>query len=319
MSTRTEVERETSFALEPLGDFSLPAAARFWGGFTPASHSGLDAQNHLHMAFAVEGGWSSAGVCVRAEDDHLVGRVYGTAETDAVQRQTARVLSLDVDGRGFAEVGRRDPVAAELQQRYSGLRPVCFYSAYEAATWAIISQRIQMRQAAAVKARLTEALGELVSIHGEPMRAFPAPRVLAGVHEFAGLFGNKVARLQAIANAALAGDLDAGYLRSLPDADALTALQALPGIGPFSAQLILLRGAGHPDFLTFEEPKFRAAVTRAYGLTSEASDDDLRRISEPWRPYRTWMTFLLRLGAPVRTRNGYAGLPTNGSDSSPRM
>ena len=30
-------------------------------------------------------------------------------------------------------------------------------------------------------------------------------------------------------------------------------LQRLPGIGPFSAQLILLRGAGHPDFLTFAE------------------------------------------------------------------
>jgi DNA-3-methyladenine glycosylase II len=294
MSTDTVVERESTFALEPLGAFSLQAAARFWGGFTPASHAGLDAQSHLHMAFPVEGSWSSAGVCVQAERGHLVGRVYGIAETDAVQRQTARVLSLDVDGRGFAEVGRRDPVAAELQQRYSGLRPVCFYSAYEAATWAIISQRIQMRQAATLKARLAEAFGALVSIHGEPMRAFPAPRVLASLHEFAGLFGNKVAHLRAIANAALAGDLNADYLRSLPDANALAALQALPGIGPFSSQLILLRGAGHPDFLTFEEPKFRTAVTRAYGLAREATDDDLRRISEAWRPYRTWITLLLR-------------------------
>jgi DNA-3-methyladenine glycosylase II len=270
MSTRTEVERETAFALEPLGDFSLQAAARFWGGFTPASHAGLDTQGHLHMAFPVEGSWSTAGVCVRAQDGRLVGRVYGPAETDPVQRQTARILSLDVDGRGFAEVGRRDPVAAELQQRYPGLRPVCFYSAYEAATWAVISQRIQMRQAASLKARLAEAFGELVSIHGQPMRAFPAPRVLARLHDFVGLFGNKVAHLRTIANAALAGDLNADHLRSLPDADALAALQALPGIGPFSAQLILLRGAGQPDFLTFVEPRFRTAVTRAYGLAHEA-------------------------------------------------
>ena len=282
------------FVIEPLGEFSLRAAARFWGGFTPASHSGLDADGHLHMAFPVEGSWASAGVCVREVQGDLVGRVYGDVDTEVVQRQTARILSLDIDGRGFSEVGRRDPVAGVLQERYPGLRPVCFYSAYEAAAWAIISQRIRKQQAASIKARLSETYGDLVSIHGQAMRAFPGPQVLVSLKEFGGLFGNKVANLRAIGNAALAGDLESAYLRSLPDAQALALLRALPGLGPFSSQLILLRGAGHPDFLTFEEPKFRRAVRRAYGLDHEASDADLQRISEAWRPYRTWTTFLLR-------------------------
>jgi DNA-3-methyladenine glycosylase II len=287
-------DTETRFSLEPLGEFSLRAAARFWGGFTPAGHPDADADGHLHMAFPVEGSWANVGVCVREVDGELIGHAYGDVEVEIVQRQTARILSLDVDGRGFADVGRRDPIAAELQQRFPGLRPVCFYSAYEAATWAILSQRVRMQQAAIIKTRLLEAHGELVSIHGQSMRAFPAPQVLAGLRDFAGLFGNKVAGLRAIATAALAGDLDSAYLRSLPDAEALAQLQALPGIGPFSSQLILLRGAGHPDVLTFEEPRLRRAVTRAYGLDHDASDADLRRISEAWRPYRTWMTFLLR-------------------------
>jgi hypothetical protein len=55
MSTQAVVEREVRLALEPLGEFSLQAAARFWGGFTAANHSGLDAEGHLHMAFPVEG------------------------------------------------------------------------------------------------------------------------------------------------------------------------------------------------------------------------------------------------------------------------
>jgi DNA-3-methyladenine glycosylase II len=74
-------------------------------------------------------------------------------------------------------------------------------------------------------------------------------------------------------------------------------LQELPGIGPFSSELILLRGAGHPDYLTLLEPRFRRAVAQAYRLDHLPSDDDLRRISEPWRPYRTWVTFLLRQAA----------------------
>jgi DNA-3-methyladenine glycosylase II len=247
------------------------------------------------MAFPVEGSWATVGVCVREVDGQIAGRVYGEdVDTEVVQRQMARILSLDVDGRGFSDVGLRDPVAADLQQRYAGLRPVCFYSAYEAAVWAILSQRIRNVQAAAIKSRLSEMFGEVVTIHGQPMQAFAAPQTLSRLQSFPGLFGNKPANLRAVAAAALAGDLNSAYLRSLPDAQALELLQALPGVGPFSSELILLRGAGRPDYLTFHEPRFRRAVAQAYQLEREATDDDLRCISDSWRPYRMWMTFLLR-------------------------
>ncbi|MBV9596865.1 MAG: DNA-3-methyladenine glycosylase 2 family protein [Chloroflexi bacterium] len=283
-----------TLTLEPLGPFSLEAAARFWGGFTPAGHTGLDAQGHLHMAFPLDGTWSTVGVCLRSLDGSLTADVYGEAELQVVRRQTARILSLDVDGRALPDVARRDAVAADLLERFPGLRPVCFYSPYEAAVWAIVSHRIQMRQASAVKARLTEAFGQVVSIHGQSMRAFPSPRALSSLADFPGLFGRKPANIAAVAAAPLAGDLDADRLRALPDDLALAHLQELPGIGPFSSELILLRGAGHPDYLTLLEPRFRRAVHDAYALDHEPTDADLRRISEAWRPYRMWITFLLR-------------------------
>jgi DNA-3-methyladenine glycosylase II len=294
MSAFMAPARETAFNLQSLGPFSLRAAARFWSGFTPAGHPGLAADGHLHMAFPVEGSWGTGGVCVRELDGQIVAGLYGDVDPEAVRQQTARMLSMDVDGRGFSAVGRRDAVAAELQQLYPGLRPVCFYSPYEAAAWAIISQRVHMRQAASTRARLAERLGEVVDVHGEKVRAFPTPLRLLDMASFPGLSGSKVARLHAVADAALAGALDAAYLRSVSDAEALAHLQSLPGIGPFSSQLILLRGAAHPDYLTFEEPRFRRAVAELYHLDHTASDDELRVISENWRPYRTWMTFLLR-------------------------
>src|SRR5438445_4850221 len=171
-------ERELTFALRPLGPFSLAAAARFWGGFTPASHAGLDADGHLHMAFPVEGSWTTAGVCVREVDGEIAAQVYGDVDVDVARRQTARILSLDVDARAFADVGTRDPVIGDLQRRQAGLRPVCFYSTYEAAVWAVLSQRIQMRQAAGIKDRMREAFGQVVAIHGQATRAFPTPETL---------------------------------------------------------------------------------------------------------------------------------------------
>jgi DNA-3-methyladenine glycosylase II len=292
----TAVHADVSrFEIEPLGPFSLQAAARFWGGFTPAAHDGLDAEGHLHMAFPVEGTCQTAGVCVRqAVGGSLVCKVFGSADPGAVKQQTARILSLDVDGRAFASIGHRDPVVARLQTRFPGLRPVCFYSPYEAASWAILSHRINKRQAAAIKTRMSEAFGEQVSIHGQLMRAFPQPAALADLEGFPGLFGRKPENLRAIAAAAVAGDLDAAYLRSLPEDLALARLQALPGVGPFSAELILLRGAAHPDYLTLLEPKFREAVQNAYAFEQTPTDADLRRISDGWRPYRMWVTFLLR-------------------------
>jgi DNA-3-methyladenine glycosylase II len=297
IATAPVSQGQRTFVLHPLGPFSLRAAARFWSEFTPATHAGLDAEGHLHMAFAVEGTWTTSGVCVREAEGVISADVYGDADVDAVRGQVARVLSLDVDGRAFPEIGQRDPVVADLLRRYPGLRPVCFYSPYEAAVWAILSQRLRLGQAARIKEGLRSALGETANIHGQPLQAFPGPAALRDVAAFPGLFGNKPGRLTALARAALAGDLDAAYLRSLPDEEALSHLRDLPGIGPFGAELIVLRGVGHPDYLTLVEPRFRAALGRAYGLDHAPTDADLRRISEAWRPYRTWVTFLLRQAA----------------------
>ena len=74
-------------------------------------------------------------------------------------------------GRRSAE---RDTIIGALQVKYDWLRPVCFYSAYEAATSFVIGQRIAMRQARAIKARLTDALGDPIQIGGREVRAFPA-------------------------------------------------------------------------------------------------------------------------------------------------
>jgi DNA-3-methyladenine glycosylase II len=98
-----------------------------------------------------------------------------------------------------------------------------------------------------------------------------------------------------VALAALEGQLDTARLRGLPRETALKDLKTLPGIGDFSAGLILLRGAGDPDALALHEPRLALAVRDAYGLPGPATPEQLTEISEAWRPYRTWVTLLLRI------------------------
>ena len=89
--------------------------------------------------------------------------------------------------------------------------------------------------------------------------------------------------------------LDAGALRALPADQALERLEGLLGIGPFSAQLILVRGAGAPDVLPASEPRLGRAVALAYGLDAAPSGQELERLAANWRPYRSWVSFLLRV------------------------
>jgi DNA-3-methyladenine glycosylase II len=309
-----------TFIVLPRGPYSLAASIRFLEGFTPAAYTG-STDTTLELAFPVEGSWQTVGVRVRqAAGDGPAGGV--TAEivspvrpgpdlVAAVRQQVERILSLDVDGSGFPAVGERDPVAGELQRRYPGLRPVGFWSPYEAAAWTIIGHRIRITQAAAIKARMAEQLGEPVSFGGRVVPAFPSPQRLAGLDAFPGLAGRKPEWLRSLAQVALDGQLDAARLRAMPHEEALADLKKLPGIGDFSAGLILLRGAGDPDAVPGQEPRLGRAVALAYGLPGPATPEQVVAISEGWRPYRTWVTVLLRIQLEFQTgeiagRQGHA-------------
>ena len=284
----------TPFQLEPSGPFSVDAAARFLIGFSPLSGTRGASDGHVHLAFSVDESESTVGVCLQARADAINGEIVGEADPAVVQKQVARIFSLDVDGTGFADVARRDPVVGELQAQYPGLRPVSFYSPYEAGAWALLSQRVQMTQAARTKARMAEELGDTFELHGDRVHAFPAPTRLLELETFRGLFGRKAEYLRGLAHAALEGRLDADRLRSLPSDEALAELRRIPGVGEFSAHLILLRGAATPDGAPARDPRFLRAVTLAYGLEEPPAEAELERLIDGWRPYRTWTAFLLR-------------------------
>src|SRR5207247_4603993 len=126
---------------------------------------------------------------------------------------------------GWPAVGERDEVIGSLQREHDFLRPVCFYSAYEAATSFVIGQRISRRQSASIKRGLSERLGDRPSIDGGEMPAFPRPSRLLELREHPGLNAEKVRRLHGLARAAVDGRLHTDALRAMPEAEALANLR----------------------------------------------------------------------------------------------
>jgi len=130
---------------EVLGPWSLQTSRRFWEGFTPAALPGEPAGPGLRTVFCAEGDWRRAAAEVTQAGDTARVVLAGDGDLDAAAVQVCRFLALDVDGRGWPQVGRRDPVIAAAQARLPGLRPCGFHSPYEAAAWSVLAQRRRRR------------------------------------------------------------------------------------------------------------------------------------------------------------------------------
>lgn len=294
-----------TFEIVPQGDYSLEQGGNFIGAWHRAPSESGDPEGHLHLAFLADGDWTPVGVCLRQDaSGHVQGTIYGEGfHGAAVAAKVERILSLDVDGRGWPEVGKRDPVVARLQRMFPGFRPVNWSDAYEAAAWCVISSRISMRQGQGVKERMSRELGHAIDVHGHVLWTFPGPERLAHLEKFQGLFGRKVEYLNALGRAALAGEVDTDTLRAMPREESLKSLRRLPGIGEFGSQLVRLRALSAVDELPTQEPRLMGAIRTEYGLATEPDQGKLEELAAKWSPYRMWVCVCLR-----RTAEGGAGM-----------
>jgi DNA-3-methyladenine glycosylase II len=278
----------TDLPIAAQGPFDFDESSRFLDGWPPAV--GLVTHPRIAFAFCSETDWQPLALSIGAAPGGITVRTDRTVGTE-VRDEIARIFSLDIDATGFAEAARRDPVIERLRRQRPGLRPVCFWSTWEAAVWAVLVQRTSAVQAAKAKARLVDELGSTVTLDGIEHRAFPAPARLLEQRERVEVPVVKRQWLCDLAEAALEGVLEAPRLRALSADEAMDELRQLDGIGPFSAALVVARGAGHPDLFTTAEPRLAHRMAEAYGPL-KPSDATAR--AEAWRPFRTWASFLLR-------------------------
>jgi DNA-3-methyladenine glycosylase II len=288
---------ETTTELAIRGPFDLREVAMM--GFGHRDERGFDGV--MRMAFCLDGDYErQVGVAAQQLGDRLelrvqsVGDSLSDAEVDTLCKQVARVVSLDHDGEAFHQLCLADPVLARVHRRAPGFRPALFYSPYEAALWSIISARRARSQGITLRARLSELYGASFELAGTHTVCVPTPSAVLQIESVPGVPGDRIPRLHAVAEAAQRGQLDADQLRALPPEDAQAELQRLPGIGPFYSALIVIRACGHADAPSLGEARSRAAIQEAYDIDHELSDAELLALAESWRPFRTWVSVMMR-------------------------
>ena len=273
--------------------FRLQSALDFDTGVVPGSGRAAAAATHeLVLTFRLDRTFEAVAARLGENRTSLTVDVSGTRDLVAVQNQLERMLGLEGDGEAWARLGKESPVVGKLQAEFPGFFTATKPSPYDAAVWAILAARVQMRAAAAVKIAMARAHGTAVSLGDSVYHVFPAPAVLSEIDGFPGVSGEKMERLRGIGRAALDGKLDAATLRGMPEDVALHELQKLRGIGPWAAGHIYFRGAAPMDALPTVEPRVLHGLAHVLGV-APISPNDFVRHAESWRPFRMWVSVLL--------------------------
>jgi DNA-3-methyladenine glycosylase II len=291
MNTRNETVGH--FVIEPEGPFSLEPARKMMCGFLRGTRSCSAQADSVKLAFPLDGSFRVVGVELKWDGERINGSSIGTSDVEAVKHQVARVLAVDSDATPFDRLIQADPALRQVASSCPGYRPVVSYSPYVMAGWSVLSQRLRMSQAAAIQIRIAEAVGDVVEIDGEIVASFPRPESLLRLSGFPGVSTEKWTRLRAVAEAAQRGELEPRRLLALPNEEARKQLMTIRGVGPWTADGVLIRGCGSRDMLPLREPTLHGAVGLTYRLDHVPTDDEVRKIAESWRPFRTWVSVML--------------------------
>ncbi|MCW7538267.1 helix-turn-helix domain-containing protein [Aquabacterium sp. A7-Y] len=204
----------------------------------------------------------------------------------ALLRGVRRWLDLDAEPEAI------DAVLAALPA--PGTRLPGAIDSFELAVRAVLGQQVSVAAARTFATRLVQAYGEPVATPWDDVnRLFPTPAVLARA-DAAGLGELGIVRQRAGAIVALATQwpsLSVLIARGSAPEALMAALQALPGIGPWTAHYIAMRALAWPDAFLPKDVALLKAMEQVLGVRGQRAADLLARQWSPWRSYavlRLW-------------------------------
>ncbi len=217
-----------------------------------------------------------------------------------------RLLDLDADADAIDTALAADPALAASVAAAPGMRLPGAVDPEEILFRALIGQQISVPAARTALARLTEALGEPVSVGGFT-RLFPTSAAIAerGREVLRGP-GKRIDAIVGAATALADGSLviDVGESR----AELEEQLLALPGIGPWTAGYVALRVLGSPDVLLTGDLALRQGAARL-GLPDDPRELALRGAN--WSPWRSYAGMHLWESAHEAQRDPRSQAPTS--------
>ena len=279
--------------------FDFGASLAFIGSFPAMTGqqgtSGAALQLALRVNSTTLAARLTAGAGATGLDCELTADVPIDGPTaDAAADRLGFYLGLDDDLSPLYAAARRDPAFQRVADRLYGYHQVKFPSPFELLCWAILCQRVPMPVARTMKQSLVEAVGNRIESDGRVLWAFPEAEQLAALDEdeLTALIGNR--RKAGFLHGSILRwlDLDENVLRSGSHGAVRERILELPGIGPWSASLLMIRGLGRMEHIAYDRELARAA-SRAYG--HPVDEPEFRRLASDYGELQGYWAHYLRV------------------------
>jgi 3-methyladenine DNA glycosylase/8-oxoguanine DNA glycosylase len=200
-------------------------------------------------------------------------------------------LGVDVDLTDFARTFRGDPLIGEVIHHRPWLRPRRRPWPWEALAWAVTEQLIEVRRAVEIQRRVVWRWGGRLAPDEDgawrgpgPLRDVPCAATVAGVAP-AELAAFDLAPSRAIALIRCAREVAAGRVDpGCPTGD--RRLIRIPGIGPWTLQVLGFTGRGEPDSLPAGDLAYVKLVGALAGLGRRATVEEVEEYFAPYAPFR---------------------------------
>lgn len=183
------------------------------------------------------------------------------------------------------ELASRDPALAAIVERHGVPEFWARDPGLPTLVLLILEQQVSLASARAAYDRLVGRLGGLTTAG---ILASTDAELRAD-----GFSRQKTRYVRALAAAIEDGALDLDGIASLDDDDVRRALVALPGIGPWTAEVYLLSALRRPDTWPVGDIALQEAARRALRLDERPTQEALEAIGEAWRPHRASAARLL--------------------------
>lgn len=237
----------------------------------------------LQLQIDADAAWGSLAVDGRAD-----GAAGSQPDLDAM---VARMLGLSAAVDAFEQRHADHPVLGALLQSQKGLRVPASSTPFEALVWSITGQQISVAAAIALRRRMVEATDVQ---HSSGMLCYPDAAALAALGteplRGAGFSASKIATLQRVTEACIEGTLPMENWLQQPltpetAKDIAQRLQAIKGIGPWTAHYTLLRGFGWLDGSLHGDVAVRKALARLLAVpsVSQVEAEQWLAAFAPWR------------------------------------
>jgi DNA-3-methyladenine glycosylase II len=219
-------------------------------------------------------------------------------DRERAKKIVARLFNLDLDPTPFYEAVENDETMRKVTQILRGLRSPSTQTVFEALVDSITEQQISLIVATSIERRIIKKFGETLTADGEAFYAYPTPQALSlaliADLRSCGLSQRKAGYIKELSELEASGKLDLEKLKASDDTQGIIArLDSIKGIGPWTAELTVIRSMQKWDALPADDVGLRRVIAHYYCGGNKITSEQARKIAEAWGSWRGLAAYYL--------------------------